>query len=231
MNQRILHNTEYTRLFILRHARTAFNVENRMQGDVDEQLDATGIQQAKKMTKRLSRFYPIEHVLSSPYPRAQETAAILAKAYDLTVEVNNDLIEVNFGDIDNQKFDDLEKMNNIYFEQVKKVYETDPDMDTNKPAYPGGESPVEIRARVKHFTRYVLDNYRGKCVAAISHGGFIKNMLAYYAGVPSNHPVFFSIENTSISVVDFLQKRAILRTVGDSGHLDKPIRYSRTFVM
>lgn len=231
MNQRILHNTEYTRLFILRHAQTAFNVEGRMQGNVDEQLDSTGIQQAQKMTERLSRFYTIDHILSSPYPRAQETAAILAKAYDLEVEPNDNLVEINFGEIDNQKFDDLVEMDHGYFKQVKKIYETDPNVKTSKPVYPGGESPAEIRARVKRFTQYILDNYKGTCIAAISHGGFIKNMLAYYVGLPWDQPVFFSIRNTSISVVDFLQQRVILRTIGDSCHLDMPIRYSQSFVM
>lgn len=231
MNQRIPHNPEYTRLFILRHAQTALNAAGRMQGVTDASLDRQGRTQAKKLAERLFRLYAIDHIYSSPYPRAQETAQFVARRYGLEVEISDDLAELGFGEIDNERFEDLKTLAPQFYQQTNRLYNIASPRDATKPAYPGGESFAQIRARVERFTAHFLDQHRGKCVAAVSHGGFIKYMFAHYLGFPLEQPIFISVENTSISIVDFYQQRAIVRCFNDAGHLGFPIRYSRPAVL
>jgi broad specificity phosphatase PhoE len=231
MNKRIEHNPDFTRLLILRHAQTALNVKGKMQGNTDAPLNETGIQQAQLLAERLYRLYSIDHIFSSPYPRAVQTAEIVAGKYGLTVETNRDLMENAFGEIDNQRFTDLAEISPDFFQQTNMLYETAPEKKQSKPVYPGGESIADLKQRVDNFTDLLLEKHKGKCVAAVSHGGFSKYMIARYIGLPLEQPFFMSVDNTSISVVDFYNRRAILRSYNDSGHLDSPCRYTKPTVV
>jgi len=231
MHNRILHKREYTRLFILRHAQTALNAEGKIQGETDIPLNHQGRQQAKKMAAYLARYYTIEHLFSSPFPRAQETAQIVSQRYGISTEINPDLIELQFGKINNQRFSELETIAPEYFGKINHIYDTSTDENISKPAFPEGESTAAIQKRIEHFTNQLLEQHRGKCVAAVSHGGFIKYMLAYYAGIPLQQPIFFFIENASVSVVDFYQNRSIIMAINECGYLNIPIRYSHPSVL
>lgn len=230
MNRRIEHDPAFTRLLILRHAQTALNVKGKIQGNTDAPLNDTGIRQAQLLADHLYHLYSIDHIFSSPYPRAMQTAEIVAGKYGLPVEANKDLLENYFGDIDNQRFADLAELSPDFFRQTNALYETLEEKHS-KPAYPGGESVEDLKQRVDNFTDLLLEKHKGKCVAAVSHGGFIKYMIARYIGLPMEQPFFMSVDNTSISIVDFYNRQAILRTYNDSGHLDLPCRYTRPTVV
>jgi len=231
MNNRIPHNPDFTRLFILRHAQTALNVAGKMQGNTATPLDDEGRRQAAELAETLYDLYAIDHIFTSPYPRAVETAQFVARKYGLEVEATPDLAELGFGDIENESFTDLKTLAPDFYNQTNALYSLPSIQGLGKPAYPGGESIVQIRARVAHFTDQLLEKHKGKCVAAVSHGGFIKYMFAYYLGFPLEQPIFISIENTSISIVDFVESRVIVRCFNETGHLHLPIRYSRPAVV
>ncbi len=231
MDHRIPHNPDFTRLFILRHAQTALNVAGKMQGNTDTPLDAEGRGQAATLAETLYNMYAIDHIFSSPYPRALETAQFAASKYGLEVEATPDLSELGFGDIDNESFADLKTLAPDFYNQTNAFYSLPSIHGLGKPAYPGGESVAQVGARVEHFTQQILTQYKGKCVAAVSHGGFIKYMFAYYLGFPLEQPIFISVENTSITIVDFVESRAIVRCFNETGHLHLPIRYSRPAVV
>jgi probable phosphoglycerate mutase len=231
MTKHLSHNADFTRLFILRHAQTALNADGRIQGETEAGLNAQGRRQARKMARRLAKYYRLDHIYTSPYPRAQETASIVARPFGLSVETRDDLHELSFGKINNERFIDLETLQPDYFHQVNRVYAAAPDEKPPKPPLPEGETVSQICARIEHFTEQLLDQHRGQLVAAVSHGGFIKYMLAYYAGLPLENPIFMFIENASISVVDFYKNQSILMMHNDFGHLNEPLRFSRPSVL
>ena len=231
MTKQFPHNADFTRLFILRHAQTALNAAGKIQGETDAGLNAQGRQQARKAARRLARYYHLDHIYTSPYPRARETAGIIARPFKLDVEANEDLHELSFGKINNERFIDLETLQPDYFHQINRVYASKAEEGVNKPPFPEGESVADIRARIERFTAELLTHHRGQFVAAVSHGGFIKYMLAYYAGLSLEDPILFFIENASISVVDFYQNRSILMVLNDFAHLEMPVRFSRPSVL
>ena len=65
-----------TRLIIVRHAESALNVQNRIQGHRDSGLTKKGLQQARRLAKRI-RHFKIDKVYSSD----------LGRAYSTTVEI------------------------------------------------------------------------------------------------------------------------------------------------
>jgi len=231
MTKQFPHTAAFPRLFILRHAQTALNAAGKIQGETEAGLNAQGRRQARKAARRLARYYHVDHIYTSPYSRAQETAGIVSRSFGLTPEVNDDLRELSFGKINNERFIDLETLQPDYFHQINHLYATKAEEGVSKPPFPEGESIADIRARIERFTEHLLANHRGQFVTAVSHGGIIKYMLAYYAGLSLDNPIFFFIENTSISVVDFYQNRSILMVLNDFAHLEIPLRFSRPSVL
>ena len=231
MTKQFPHNADFTRLFILRHAQTALNAAGKIQGETEAGLNAQGRQQARKAARRLARFYQLDHIYSSPYPRAQETAGIVAHPFKLEVEANDNLRELSFGKINNERFIDLETIQPDYFHQINNIYASKAEEGVCKPPFPEGESIADIRARIECFTAQLLAQHRGQFVAAVSHGGFIKYMLAYYAGISLEDPLLIFVENASISIVDFYQNRSIIMVLNDFAHLEMPVRFSRPSVL
>ena len=231
MTKHFPHNADFTRLFILRHAETDLNAAGKIQGETEVGLNAKGRKQARKTARRLARYYHLDHIYTSPYPRARETAGIVARPYKLNVEANEDLYELSFGKINNERFIDLETIQPDYFHQINHLYATKAEEGVSKPPFPEGESVAEIRARIERFTEHLLANHRGQFVAAVSHGGIIKYMLAYYAGLSLEDPILFFVENASINIVDFYQNRSILMALNDFAHLETPMRFSRPSVV
>src|SRR5947209_14811221 len=80
-------------LLLIRHGQTTWNVEHRLPGllpGVD--LNDIGRQQAARLADALS-VIPISAVISSPLERARETAEILVKGRDLSVQLEPELVD------------------------------------------------------------------------------------------------------------------------------------------
>jgi probable phosphoglycerate mutase len=86
-----------TRLIIWRHGRTAWNSENRVQGQTDVELDAVGREQAAAVAPRLAARHP-DVIVSSDLLRARQTAEPLATLTGLPVRQDPRLRERDFGE-------------------------------------------------------------------------------------------------------------------------------------
>ncbi|MDQ6630776.1 MAG: histidine phosphatase family protein [Verrucomicrobiota bacterium] len=64
-------------------------------------LDDQGRQQAEVLAERLAQ-KPIHKIFSSPLERCQETAAPLAKRFNLEIQIADALTEIDFGDWTNK---------------------------------------------------------------------------------------------------------------------------------
>ncbi len=90
-------------IVLLRHGKTACNIENRYNGKIDEPLSPQGIAQAQAQAH-----YPeIPRVYASPMLRAQQTAKIFfPNARIVTVD---DLREMDFGDFEGRTAAEMER--------------------------------------------------------------------------------------------------------------------------
>lgn len=64
------------RLYIIRHGETQWNVEGRLQGQTDTELNENGIRLAK-ITAEGMKEIPFDLGISSPLTRAKKTAEIV----------------------------------------------------------------------------------------------------------------------------------------------------------
>ena len=82
-----------TRLIMIRHGETNWNVEQRKQGRNDQPLNEKGQAQAQLAADYAKATFNITKVWSSPLQRCESTAA----SFDLPVATSEHLLEIDYG--------------------------------------------------------------------------------------------------------------------------------------
>lgn len=154
----------------------------------DIALSSDGLAQADALAMRL-KTETIDAIHSSPVQRAQETAAALAKALGIDVQVEPALDELDFGDWSGRAFVELE---------------SDPRWSTwnetrSTAAAPHGESMADAQARAWAHVAQVAAASSGKTVAMVSHCDIIRALVAHVLGLSLDHYGRFDIDPASIS--------------------------------
>ncbi|MFM1846283.1 MAG: hypothetical protein RIS19_756 [Actinomycetota bacterium] len=209
-----------TTIILVRHGRTILTESHRIsgRGGEDPQLSEAGIQDAQAAAEALSK---VSHsgayakvlkpsiVVSSPIARTRETAAIIASKLGLSVDINDDIAEISFGDWDGHTNQEVAANWPDLYEQWRGDVKIAP---------PGGESLEEFDVRVQQGLADILDKYEGQTVIVVSHvmpiRGFLKNALQ--AGWPSYWRT--SVAPCSISIVRFWGNEAAEITVVNQTH-------------
>jgi broad specificity phosphatase PhoE len=85
-------------LLLIRHGQTDANAQGVIQGHLPTPLNEVGREQSRLLGRRLREYQPpVERILSSPLPRALETAEIVADCLGLRVETDEAWVERHFG--------------------------------------------------------------------------------------------------------------------------------------
>jgi broad specificity phosphatase PhoE len=153
-----------TRLILIRHGITDWNIQKRYQGQTDIPLNEQGKEQARQAAAELAST-PIDTFYASDLKRALETAQIIAKDRNLEIKTNPKLRETHFGvwegltiaDIKVKYPDLLEKANSDPFNTI----------------FPTGESRGQMFARVGNELKEIAKAHPGETVAIASHEGSI----------------------------------------------------------
>ena len=83
-------------LYIIRHGETQWNVEGRLQGQSDTQLDEKGIRLAKVTAEALKEV-PFALGITSPLSRAKVTAQIILGDRNVPLYEDERIQELSFG--------------------------------------------------------------------------------------------------------------------------------------
>ncbi|WJK43959.1 bifunctional RNase H/acid phosphatase [Solwaraspora sp. WMMA2056] len=202
-----------TRLILVRHGETGLNKQSRYSGRGDVPLSEQGVAQAAAAAARIAVIRSAADVIvSSPLSRCVATAtAIAAQVGDPPVRPDDDLIECDFGEWEGRTFAEVRE---------RWPAELTAWLGSTALAPPGGESFVQVTARVRKAVRGLLTAYRGKTVVVVSHVSPLKIMLrdALGAGDALLHRLY--LDPTGISVIDTWPDGGVaVRTVNDTAHL------------
>lgn len=155
------------RLVLVRHGRTTANaarvLDSRPPG---APLDELGRAQADRLAARLAD-HPVRAVHASHAIRAQQTAAPVAAAHGLDVEVLDGVQEVFVGDLEGRSDEPaLEEFHEVYAAWWRG------ELDAH---LPGGESALDLRARFLPVVDRLAANGDGDGdVVVVSHGAAIR---------------------------------------------------------
>ena len=89
------------KIYVIRHGQTNWNIEGRIQGKTDIELNTEGTKQALKI-KSIIKDYNIDLIISSPLKRARKTAEIINEALNCPIIFDKSLEERGYGIIEGQ---------------------------------------------------------------------------------------------------------------------------------
>lgn len=198
-----------TRLFLVRHGRSTWNADHRIQGCADPPLDGVGQEQARQLAERL-REHPPAVLYTSPLQRARETAEIIGQALGVPVMSDERLKEYDVGDI-----------TGLTWEQVVEQY---PDVaqlwaeGSESVEIPGEEGNAPFRARVAAAFGEIVAQHPEGPVGVVAHGGTLCIYLNHLIGLPSRFSPFH-FGNGSLSIVEVNPVRPHIMLLNDICHL------------
>jgi broad specificity phosphatase PhoE len=184
--------TKRTLLFI-RHGQTTWNVEHRLPGQLPGvPLNDTGRQQAERLADALT-VLPISAIISSPLERARETAEIVAKSRQLSLQLDPNLMDLNVGHWAGQVFDELSKNDPAW-----KAFVRDPTVGPEDV-----ETFPQLQERVvSSVNRWLQHDSIGNYPAFVAHADVIKVLLAHYTGLETARAGSLFIDNASVSIIE-----------------------------
>lgn len=194
-----------TRVILVRHGETEWNIAMRLQGKQDSQLTEKGIKQAEAAAKVLQheRFH---RLISSDLPRAVKTAEIINQYHGLDLESDASLRERNFGIMEGLTREEI----------LKKYPETYHGYMQRRDTYqiPEGETLVDFFDRVTKGMNRIAEQSTGKRVVVVSHGGVLDCMMRMLFKLPLPSPRRFSIFNGSLNIFSWEGGKWELETWG-----------------
>ena len=184
-------------LYFIRHLKTEWNAEGRIQGTLNSNL----LLDTNKLEKNIAdylRIKKINTIYFSPLKRCIDTLDLISCLYKLEHKISdNRLRELNHGKYEGRF--------------LKELSTSEKEAKTNNPWYwewPEGESYYQLSLRVKSFLNHLKKFEEGKNIAILSHEGVIKVFIKELINlklekfinmkVPNN--VIYSIENKSLKL-------------------------------
>jgi broad specificity phosphatase PhoE len=198
-----------TRLCLIRHGRSVWNAQGRIQGRADPPLDEVGRAQARRLAERL-REESVAVLYTSPLRRSQETAEIIGQALDLPVVPDERLKEYDVGDL-----------TGLTWEQVEEQH---PDVAQgwaqaqDSLEIPGEEGTAPFRARIVTAFGDILSQHEDGPVGVVAHGGTLGTYLNHLIGLPTRFSPF-RFGNGSLTIVEAHPVRPRILLLNDTCHL------------
>ncbi len=195
-------------LTLVRHAEADDAEPKRyIGGKTDLPLTAAGGEQARRLGVRLhgERF---THYLSSPMQRAQAT--IRAVANGAAVQTVEALREIDFGAYEGVSWGEIEQSFPDAWRPMEEV--TVP--------FPGGESVLQLTARVKHFAETLATYPAESHLLIVAHGGSLRVLVCLLIGLDPGKWWNLAWANTGVSRISLTDGSATLLWHNDTRHLD-----------
>jgi probable phosphomutase (TIGR03848 family) len=199
-------------ILLVRHGENEYTRTGRLAGwTKGVSLNEGGQKQAQALVGRLKPL-PIKHIYSSPLQRARETAAPLAEARGLKVEVRDGLGEVGYGEWTGKSLKRLART------KLWRVVQGLP----SAMQFPEGETMRGAQLRLVDALERIARAHPKDLVAVFSHSDPIKLAVAFYLGVPLDLFQRIQIQTCSVTVLRLGQGAPSLVKLNDTGPFEAP---------
>jgi probable phosphoglycerate mutase len=201
-----------TRILAIRHGETTWNVDSRIQGQLDIGLNDLGRRQAQCAAQHLAD-EGLDAIYSSDLQRAHDTAQALAQAAGLPVRLDAGLRERGFGCFEGRTFAEIDAE---WPELALRWKRREPDFGA-----PGGETLAEFYARCVATAARLAAAHAGQTVALVTHGGVLDCLYRAATRMALNAPRTWTIGNTSVNRLLWTPEGFTLVGWGDTQHLER----------
>ncbi len=190
----------FMEILLIRHGESEGNKSVKVQ-DKHEPLSEAGLVQAKGLASKLKR-EKFNVVFSSDMKRASHTATILFSKHRCPIMHLKELREKRNGDFEgkHQSEVDWAEINKIPFLKRKA---------------PNGESLLDVKKRAKEFLDF-LELLACKKVAVVSHGTFLRVLIAIVSNRPIKEVIFgLKMKNCAVVRLKYTKGKFSVTTIDE----------------
>lgn len=204
--------SEVTRITLVRHGETEWNVSGRWQGHADAPLTAHGEAQAKALGERF-RKAKFDSCYTSDLGRAVHTSRLIGAPSALHFETDERLRERDLGIMQGLTTEEM-------LEQCPDAYES---FRNKGPDYliPEGESFRQFSERCISVIEDFSDRHVGQSLLAVTHGGVLGAIFRHVIGLSLDSPRRYALLNCSVNVIEKKDGDWNLLHWGDVNHIDQ----------
>jgi probable phosphoglycerate mutase len=202
--------SQVTRITLVRHGETEWNVSGRWQGHADAPLTIHGQTQARALGERF-RDATFDACYTSDLGRAVHTSKLIADPSAMDFEIDERLRERGLGIMQGLTTAEM-------LDQCPDVYES---FRNNGPDYliPEGESFRQFNERCVNAIEDFSIRHSGKSILVVTHGGVLGAIFRHVIGLSLNSPRRYALLNCSVNVIEKKDGDWSLLHWGDVNHL------------
>jgi len=201
-------------VLLLRHGATQLTPQKRFSGVGSGSLglSADGQDQAQRAARStLLHGVGLVEIICSPLRRCTETAEILAAEVGLSVRVESDLREMDFGEWEGLTYAEVEQLHPNDLAEWKQ----------SAAAAPTGSSETftEVFDRMRTVAERFATRYAGESVLAVTHVTPIKALVAQALSAPTSALFRMELASASYSRIAYTGSEASVRLFNATSHL------------
>ena len=202
-----------SRVYLVRHGQTAWNVGEIFRGRADIPLDETGKGEVHLAGETL-KDETLHAVYSSPLSRSMETAENIAKFHDISVTPLDAIIDISSGEWEGLGNQEVQQK----YPELHALWLSEP----HKVLFPGGESLDEVRSRTMAALEDLLVKHQDENFALVAHRVPNKVICCALLGLDNSH--FWRIQQDTACTNLFVYRNGqwIISYLNDTSYL-KPL--------
>lgn len=203
-----------TRIVLIRHGQTEWNVLGKYQGQSDVALSSEGIQQAGFLAANLEieGISHLDAVYSSDLKRAKVTASCLAERFHCEVQTRSMLRELNFGAWEGLTYGQITEK---WPEAIHNFFSHPDLLDI-----PEGESFFVLQQRAVKELHSIVQANENSTVAVVAHGAILRTILADVLHMPLRSIWSIRQDNTAVNVLRYDDKgNCLVELINSTAHL------------
>lgn len=171
------------KILVTRHGQTDWNVEKRIQGRTDIELNNKGIEQAYQTREKLKN-EEIDLIICSPLKRAKQTAHIINIDRNIPIIYDERLLEICYGENEGRLHNDFDYDG---FWNIINTHE-----------YKDAENVNRFIKRVHNFIEDIK-KYKEENILIVTHNGVCRAINIFFNGIPKdNNIVNLGIKNCEV---------------------------------
>lgn len=208
-----------TKLILVRHGQTEWNILGKYQGQTDVSLSAEGIEQAEKLAKNFP-LDKVDAVYSSDLSRAFVTAEHIAKRFSLTVQKETAFREIDFGAWEGLTYAEIIKK---WPQAMTKFWERPDILDI-----PGGENFAILERRATLRLNEIIADNAGKNIVVAAHGAINRVIIADALHIDLRYVWAIRQFNTAVNIIVYDGDRRIVELINGTAHLGNAAHAEKT---
>ncbi len=204
------------RCYLVRHAQTAWNGQNRLQGHSDQPLNALGLQQAQHVGAYFRAVHmngsSLAAVYVSPLQRTRQTAEAITRQTGLVPQIEPELAEMSLGAWEGLTPEEIDAQ----FDGGYDLWRVSP----SRVRIPGAEPSVQFHQRVERVFARIAQRHPQQDVVIVTHGGVIASLLSRWLEADYDRLLRrMTLDNAGISRVDCRTQPPLVLWVNATQHL------------